>query len=108
MGLVFCMAAFAAAFELMRTRLEALASENGLAVPPAAKTAATFGFPGSETVAVAEPIAPVPAAPGSEPHPSLGSRPFAAEFEEARHAPDIDSVAAIRRMSLIEKIAFFA
>jgi len=99
-------AAFTAAFELMRIRMEALARENGLAVPPAAKPAAKFCS--SETVAVAEPIEPVSAAPASEPHPSLGSTPFAAEFQEPRRSPDIDSVAAIRRMSLVEKIAFFA
>ena len=105
-------AAFTAVFELMRTRIEALARENGLAVPPAAKPAAKFRAADSETVAVTEPIEPVSAAPTSERHPSLGSTPFAAEVHEPRHspdvAPDIDPVAAIRRMSLIEKIAFFA
>jgi len=109
-------AGLTAAFELMRTRIEALARENGLAVPPAAKPAAKFCSAGSETVA--EPIEPASAggcatppepsaASASEPHPSLGSTPFAAEFQEPRRPPDIDPVAAIRRMSLIEKYAFF-
>ena len=112
-------AGFTAAFDLMRARIEALAGEHGL-VPPAAKPAANFGSPGSETMTVAESIEPAPAgddavAPApelsvvraSEPHPSLGSTPFAAELQERRPA-EIDPVAAIRRMSLIEKIAFFA
>jgi hypothetical protein len=108
-------AGLTAAFELMRTRIEALARENGL-VRPAARPAAKFCPAGSETVA--EPIEPVSAdgcaappglsaAPASEPHPSLGSTPHAAEFQEARRPPGIEPVAAIRRMSLIEKYAFF-
>jgi hypothetical protein len=101
--------AFTVAFELMRTRIEALARENGL-VPPAAKAAAKFCPAGSETVVV-EPIEPAsagsPAAPASEPHPSLGSTPFAADSQEPRRPPDIDPITAIRRMSLIEKYAFF-
>jgi hypothetical protein len=105
----------------MRTRIEALAREHGVAVPPAARPAAEFGSAGSETVAVAEPIESGPAgndtvAPqpelsvvrASEPHPSLGSTPFAAEFQEPRRPAEIDPVAAIRRMTLVEKIAFFA
>jgi hypothetical protein len=106
-------AGLTAAFELMRTRIEALARENGL-VPPATK----FDAADSETVAVAEPIEPasagggaappeLSAAPASEPHPSLGSTPFAAEIQEPRRPPEIDSVAVIRRMSLVEKYAFF-
>jgi hypothetical protein len=114
-------AGFTAAFELMRARIEALAREHGVAVPPAARPAAEFGSAGSETVAVAEPIESSPAgndtvAPqpelavvrASEPHPSLGSTPFAAEFQEPRRPAEIDPVAAIRRMTLVEKIAFFA
>jgi len=115
-------AAVTTAFELMRTRLEALAREHGVAVPPAARPAAKFCSPDSEAVAVAEPVESAPAAGcyavapeldlsvvrASEPHPSLGSTPFAAEFEEPRRPAEIDPVTAIRRMSLIEKIAFFA
>jgi len=109
-------AGLTAAFELMRTRIEALARENGLAVPPAAKPAAQFCSAGSETVA--EPIEPASAggcatppkpsaASASEPHPSIGATPFAAKFQEPPRPPDIDPVAAIRRMSLVEKFAFF-
>ena len=109
-------AGLTAAFELMRTRIEALARENGV-VPPADRPAAKFGSADSETV-VAEPIEPasagggaappeLTAAPASVPHPSLGSTPFAAEIQEPRRPPEIDPIAAIRRMSLIEKYAFF-
>jgi hypothetical protein len=118
-------AAFTAAFELMRTTLEALAREHGVDVPPAAKPAAKFHSAGSETVVVAEPTAPVPAqagsytvplakqpqltvVPPSDLHPSLGSTPFTAEILESDRLPDTDPAAAIRRMTLIEKIAFFA
>ncbi|MGB8401676.1 hypothetical protein [Bradyrhizobium sp.] len=165
-------AALTAAFELMRTRIEVLAEENGLAVQPAANPAAKFysaattvqvageddtlactmmlapdielatlaGIDAhpwgdaadgdcveparSETMVVAEQIEPVPiraggyavppatqpefpAAPPSPLHPSLGPTPFAAEFLEPR-PPDTDPSSAIRRMSLVEKIAFFA
>jgi hypothetical protein len=115
-------AAFTAAFELMRSTLEALAREHGLDVPPAAKPAPTSYSAGSETVA--EATAPAQAggytvAPATQPeltivppsdlHPSLGSTPFTAEILESRRLPDIDDpAAAIRRMTLIEKIAFFA
>jgi hypothetical protein len=117
-------ASFISAFELMRTRIEALAKENGLAVPPAAKPAAKFYSAGSETVATAEPVqsAPsgpsgytlpparqpeLPAAPPSF-HSSLGATPFTAEFQESSHPLEADPAAAIRRMSLTEKFAFFA
>jgi hypothetical protein len=117
-------AAFTAAFELMRTRIEALAKENGLAVPPAAKPAAKFYSAGAETVVAAEPVqsaptepsgcavAParrpeLPAAPPSL-HSSLGSTPLTAEFQESTSPLDTDPAAAIRRMTLTEKIAFFA
>ena len=112
-------AAFAAAFELMRTTLEALAREHGPDIPPAATPAATFHSAHSETVVVATPAEAagytVPATqpelkivPPSDLHPSLGSTPFTAEILEARRLPDDDPAAAIRRMTLIEKIAFFA
>ena len=117
-------AAFTAAFELMRTRIEALAKENGLAVPPAAKPEAKFYSAGAETVVAAEPVqsAPtepsgykvpparqpeLPAAPPSL-HSSLGATPFTDEYQESSRPPDADPAATIRRMSLIEKIAFFA
>ena len=77
------------AFEVMRTRIETFASENGLPVTPA---------PAPETTSR-------PA--GSELHPSLGSTPFALETLPPCRIPDTDQVAAIRRMSLVEKIAFF-
>jgi hypothetical protein len=109
-------AGLTAAFELMRTRIEALARENGL-VPPVDRPATKFDAADSEIVAVAEPVEPASAgcaappelsvAPASEPHPSLGSTPFAAEIQEPRRPPEIDSVAVIRRMSLVEKYAFF-
>jgi hypothetical protein len=108
-------AGLTAAFELMRSRIEALARENGL-VPPAARPAPTFSTWDSETVAEAnEPAsagsgampAELAAAPVLESHPSLGSTPFAAEVQEPRRPPDIDPVAAIRRMTLVEKFAFF-
>jgi hypothetical protein len=117
-------AAFAAAFELMRTRIEALAKENGLAVPPAAKPEAKFYSAGSKTVVAAEPVQSVPTEttgyavpparqpelPAAQPsfHSSLGATPFTSEFQESSRTLDIDPAAAIRRMSLIEKIAFFA
>ena len=114
-------AGLTAAFALMRARIEALAGEHGVAVPPGARPASKFCSPASETVAVAEPVETAPARDdaavpeldisvvrASEPHPSLGSTPFAAEFQEPCQPAEIDPVAAIRRMSLIEKIAFFA
>jgi len=117
-------ATFTAAFERMRTGIEALAKENGLAVPPAAKPAAKFFSAGSETVVAAEPVqsAPTeprgyaapsarqPELPAAQPpfHSSLGATPFTAEFQESSRPPDTDPAAAIRRMSLTEKIAFFA
>jgi hypothetical protein len=108
----------------MRTRIEALAKENGLAVPPATKPAAKSSSAGSETLVAAEPVqsaatepsgyavAParrpeLPAAPPSL-HSSLGATPLTAEFQESSHPLDSDPAAAIRRMSLTEKIAFFA
>jgi hypothetical protein len=48
------------------------------------------------------------AAPRPQPHPSLGSTPFASEFPEPRRAVDADPSPAIRRMSLTEKIDFFS
>jgi hypothetical protein len=78
-----------AAFEVMRTRIETLASENALSVTPA---------PTPETTSR-------PAGP--ELHPPLGSTLFAAETQPPCRVPDTEQVAAIRRMSLVEKIAFF-
>jgi len=77
------------AFEVMRARIETFASENGLPVTPA---------PAPETTSRSA---------GSELHPSLGSTPFALETLPPCRIPDTDQVAAIRRMSLVEKIAFF-
>jgi hypothetical protein len=110
-------AGLTAAFELMRSRIEALARENGL-VPPAARPAPTFSTADCETMAVTEAIEPasagrgampaeLAAAPVLESHPSLGSTHLAAEFQEPRRPPDIDPIAAIRRMTLVEKFAFF-
>jgi len=116
-------AAVTAAFELIRTTLEALARENGLAVPPAATRTPKFCSAGSDTFAVAVAAEPAPAGgrtapPVTQPeltvvrpsdlYPSLGATPFTAEVIESRRPPDIDPAAAIRRMTLIEKIAFFA
>jgi hypothetical protein len=116
-------AGFTAAFGLMRTTLEALAGEHGLDIPPAARPAATFDSAGSETGVVTEPTAPAEARrstvpPATQPeltvvpradlHPSLGSTPFSAEISESHRLPDTDPAAAIRRMTLVEKIAFFA
>ena len=116
-------AAFAAAFELMRNTLEALAGEHGLDVPAVTKPAATFYSPGSETVVGAEPTAPAQAGvytvppptqpelaivPPSDLHPSLGATPFTPEIIESSRLPEADPAAAIRGMTLIEKIAFFA
>jgi len=117
-------AAFTAAFELMRARIEALAKENGLAVPPAAKAEAKLHPAESETVVAAEPVQSAPTEPRSymappprQPelpaaplslHSSLGAAPFTAEFQESSRHLDTDPAAAIRRMSLTEKFAFFA
>jgi hypothetical protein len=175
-------ATLATAFELMTTKLEALAEENGLAFPPAAGAAAKF-YSAAATVQVAReddtlactmkpapdsavsiqetylaavvagraetayvrekarlgtvaielatlaanddhscstadgdrveggcavPPATQPTAPPSRLHPALGSTPFTTEFLEPRRPRDTDPAAAICRMSLTEKIAFFA
>jgi hypothetical protein len=78
-----------AAFDVMQARLETLARDNGLPVTPA---------PAPETRS---------RPPGPELHPSLGSTPFSVEAQPPCRSSDTDQVAAIRRMSLVEKIAFF-
>jgi hypothetical protein len=99
-------AAYRSAFETMRNRLEELARENGLAIPPAAKPSAASEAEGC-VVAPATQFE-LPAIPPAELHPSLGATPFTVDTLEPHRAPDLDPVAAIRRMTLIEKIAFFA
>ncbi len=43
----------------------------------------------------------------AESHPSLGPTPFTTEFHEPDPPADTGPAATIRRMTLIEKIAFF-
>jgi hypothetical protein len=116
-------------FELIRTRIEALAEDDGKAVPPAAAPATmpdAAAVPvATEVDGVAEQVelAPTRAAddvvpPWMQPeppaatilqlHPQLGSAPSTNEILEQRRPPDNDPFSAIRRMSLPEKIEFFS
>jgi hypothetical protein len=112
-------AGLTAAFELMRARIEALARENELPIPPGKAPAASVHSAGSEPPRVAATVsteaggyAKPPAQPELElpaaSHPSLGPTPFSTQGQEPDAASGTDPSAAIRRMTLIEKIAFFA
>jgi hypothetical protein len=121
-------AALAAAFELMRTRIDALAEENGLAVPPAAE-AARFRAPAAtvdvasedETLAslaaLAGTMTPADAAASTQDADAAAAADERAETadvwrngEQALFGipPNNDPAAVIRRMSLTDKMTFFA
>jgi hypothetical protein len=118
-----------AALELMRTRIEALAEENGLAVPSAAHSAAKF-YPSDVTAQAAredETLASLATLAGTM-LPADAAMPVrqtsvAAVAAERAETADVwrngeealfgiptssDPAAAIRRMSLTDKMTFFA
>jgi hypothetical protein len=115
-------AALTGAFELIRTGIEALAADDGNAVPLAADamTRDRVEPARSEPMVVAEQVgaeghtAPSwmqpesPAATLLQLHPSLGSTPWTNEFLERRRPTDTDPFSVIRRMSLTEKLEFFS
>jgi hypothetical protein len=85
-------AALTGEFDLIRTRIEALAEDYSKAIPP-----------------TGDPVTPEPpTAPLLRLHLSLGTPPFTDDGHEQRRPPDTDSFSAIRRMSLVEKIEFFS
>jgi hypothetical protein len=119
-------AALTAAFELMRARIEALAEENGLADAPAARSAPEFRSSGAtvRTVREDETLASLATLAGT-----MSSEDAAVSIQEgdvaavAAETADIwrnaeealfgiltdgDPAAVIRRMSLTDKMTFFA
>jgi hypothetical protein len=120
-------AALASAFELMRARIEALAEENGLPVPPTSDAAADAAAAAAAKLYAAAPDVPVASSddtlgcarmPATDAAVHEPATPAAATGRAAAVnlreepllgiLPDTDPVAAIRRMSLADKIAFFS
>jgi hypothetical protein len=108
-------AALTGEFELIRTRIEALAEDAGRSVLATGDVAALVAeqvelAPTEVRGYVLSPWMQPEAAAASllQSYSPLGSMPPTEEFQGQRRASDTDPFLVIRRMSLVEKIEFFS